>query len=511
MDKSHRIAYNTIALYANMMVTLLVTLLGTRFVLEALGKQEYALYTLLMSAVLMLSFVNVAMANATQRYLSFSMGSNDLVQVREIFYNSTVIHFLIALVLGLLLVGLGVPAVRYWLDIPLELHGKAMIVLFCMIISVVCTVVAVPFEATMNAHEDIFVIAGISALEAVCKLFSAIIVLFLDNHQLIIYSLLMSSASMVGYLCKRIYSRRHYEESHYVWHKVNDFQLIRNMVGFAGWNLIGVGCSMARYQGTAILLNKFFGLLLNAGYGVAQQVNSFLLFFANSAVRPMRPHIVKCEGAGEHQQMVKLANSTSRITSLMLSMAIVPLYINMPFVLEIWLKEVPNGALEFCRGFLVVTFVGQLSIGLQIALESVGRIRRQHLILGIMHILPIPMAYMLFRHGYPYIYIMYCIIVEEIIGLFVRAYITKKDAVFPLKSFTFGHVVPCLMCVALSFAFAAYVAELCEYGWPRLLVSTVSSTFLLTIFSYLFCLTNWEKEKIQSLFSAIVLKLKGNS
>ena len=123
MEKVHRVAYNTVALYANMVVTMLVTLLGTRFVLEALGKQEYALYTLLMSSVLMLSFINVAMANATQRYLSFAMGANEKTQVKEIFYNSTVIHALIALLLGLLLLGLGVPAVRFWLDIPPELHN----------------------------------------------------------------------------------------------------------------------------------------------------------------------------------------------------------------------------------------------------------------------------------------------------------------------------------------------------------------------------------------------------
>jgi Na+-driven multidrug efflux pump len=206
MEKTHRVAYNTVALYANMVVTMLVTLLGTRFVLEALGKQEYALYTLLMSTVLMLSFINVAMANATQRYLSFSMGANDKAQVREIFYNSTVIHSLIALLLGILLLGLGIPAVHYWLDIPYELRDKAVIVLLCMVTSVVCTVLSVPFEATMNAHEDIFVIAGISALEAVCKLAAAVIVLNINHHQLIIYSALMMGASMIAFLCKRMYT-----------------------------------------------------------------------------------------------------------------------------------------------------------------------------------------------------------------------------------------------------------------------------------------------------------------
>ena len=508
MEKSYRIAYNTVALYANMVVTMLVTLLGTRFVLEALGKQEYALYTLLMSTVLMLSFINVAMANATQRYLSFSMGAKDKAQVRDIFYNSTVIHSLIAFLLGGLLLGVGIPAVLYWLDIPPELHDKAIIVLLCMITSVVCTVLSVPFEATMNAHEDIFVIAGISVLEALFKLLAAVIVLNINRHQLVLYALLMMGASLIAFLCKRIYSRKHYEETHYNWHRVDDFKLIRDMIGFAGWNLIGVGCSMVRFQGTAILLNKFFGLLINAGYGVAQQVNSFLLFFANSIVRPMRPYIIKCEGAGLHDQMVKLSNTTSRIVSLMLAMVIVPLYINMPLVLEIWLAEVPYGALEFCRGFLLVALIVQLSIGFQIALESVGKIKRLHLIVGTMHFLPIPAAYIFFSFGFPFYYIIYCIVVEEIICLFVRAYITWKDAKYPMRPFIWGHIIPCVTTIVLSYVFSAYVTTLFANAWIQLIVSTASNTVILVLLSYLFCLTTWEKEKLHSLFSAIVSKLR---
>ncbi|MBQ8866999.1 MAG: hypothetical protein IJ013_04675 [Bacteroidaceae bacterium] len=508
MDKAHRIAYNTVALYANMVVTMLVTLLGTRFVLEALGQRDYAVYTLLTSMVLMLSFVNVAMANATQRYLSFSLGADDKVQVKEIFYNSTVIHAVVALFLGILLLGVGLPAIHYWLDIPRDLQNEAVVVLLCMIAGVVCTVLSVPYEATINAHEDIFVIAGINVLEAVCKLGAAVVVLNINGERLITYSVLIMCASLIAFLGKRFYSRKQYEETNYVWHRVRDYQLIKNMMSFAGWNLIGVGCSLARYQGAAILLNKFFGLLINAGYGVAQQVNSFLLFFANSAVRPMRPHIVKCEGAGEHLKMIKLANSTSRLTSLMLSLVIIPLYINMPLVLDVWLAEIPYGALEFCRGFLIITLIGQLSIGLQIALESVGRIKRQHLIIGTMHILPIPVAYILFKCGFSYVYIIYSIIIEEIVGLFIRTYIARKDADFPVKGFIFRHVLPCVSIILVAFAVSANMAALCQNNWVKLFVSTISSTIVLGILSYVLCLTAWEKEKMKELLSSIVSKMK---
>ena len=144
------------------------------------------------------------------------------------------------------------------------------------------------------------------------------------------------------------------------------------------------------------MLNKFFGLVTNAAYGVAQQLNGFLLFFANSSVRPMRPIIIKSEGAGNHEQMIRLTHTVSKVTFLMLSVAIVPLYVNMPYILELWLSEVPDGALHFCRGFLLIVLIGQLSVGLQIALESKGRIKRLQIVVGLMHAVPLFVAYPLF-------------------------------------------------------------------------------------------------------------------
>lgn len=180
------------------------------------------------------------------------------------------------------------------------------------------------------------------------------------------------------------------------------------------------------------MLNKFFGLAINAAYGIAQQLNGFLLFFANSAVRPMRPQIVKNEAAGFHKQMIKLASTTSKFSFILLCLVIIPLYINMPYVLEVWLVEIPAGVLEFCRGFLLIALIGQLSVGLQIALESVGQIKLQQIIVGFMHLMPLPVAYVLFEMGYSPDAIMYCIIVEELICLLLRVLIARIDANMPI-------------------------------------------------------------------------------
>lgn len=506
MKSTNKVAINSISLYANMLVSMAVTLLGTRFALQALGKEDYAVYALIANIVALFSFINVAMAASTQRFMSFYMGKGNIKGISEAFYNSIVIHITIAIALGTILLLVGVPAVGHWLDIPAETRTSAQIVLLCMTAGITFTVLSVPFEGAMNAYEDIFMIAGINVIDVIIKLIAAIAILYIPSNRLIIYAFMIMGASLVAFICKFTYCKKHYKEIHFTWHKITDFGLIKKMTGFAGWNLIGTGCSIARFQGTAVLLNSFFGLLYNAAYGVAQQVNGFLLFFANSVVRPMRPHIIKSEGAGKHSDTIKYSYSTSRFTTLMLAAAIIPLFINMPYILQIWLKEIPTGTLEFCRGFLVITLISQISIGQQIALESVGKIKRQHLTVGVMHILPLPVAYIMYKCGYPYYSIIYCIIIEEILCIFIRTYIARKDAVMPIKPFVLEHLIPCTACIVATYLVTTISTEMIASRPTKLILGIILSITTLGILSYLFCLTKWEKDKIYLLIRSILSK-----
>ena len=497
-----RIAINSLSLYINMIMTMAVTLLGTRFVLKALGDDQYAVYILIANIVSLFSFINVAMASASQRYMSFFMGTGKQECVNEVVYNSVAIHTTIAILVATILLAAGIPAIKLWLTIPATLHNDAIIVLLCMAAGIVFMITSVPYEAAMNAHEDIHAIAAINILEAFCKLAAAVTILFLKNCGLPLYALLIMCSSIIAFACKKRFSRRRYAETHFTWHRIHDKKLLKQMTSYAGWNLIGNGCSIARYQGAAIVLNSFFGLLYNAGYGISQQVNGFLMFFANSAVRPMRPYIIKNEGAGNHHLITKYSLSTSRITTLLLAAVVIPLYINMPFILEIWLDKAPDGSLEFCRGFLVITLIGQFTIGQQIALESAGRIRNQHIILGSMHILPIIVSTIMFAcDDAPdrYRYIIYCIIVEEIMCLVIRSIIAKKDAGMPIMPFVTEHLVPISTTLGVTLLATYYISDNLIEPVTKLIISTLCSTVSIGILAFTICLRKWEKEKIYSL------------
>ncbi len=509
MRAANRVAMNSIALYTNMVVTMGVALLATRFVLQALGSTQYGAYTLIANIVAMFSFINVAMSVATQRYLSYALGSNDTEKVKEVFYNNVVIHICIATLLALIIFVAGVPAVECWLKIPQEIRTESLIVLLCMVVSVVFIVVAVPYEGMMNAKEDIVVIAGINIVDAVFKFLASVVVLYVTDNQLIIYAMLVMCSGIMVFWLKKGYCRKHYVETHFEWGEIKDASLVKSMMGFAGWNLIGAGCSLARYQGAAILLNKFFGLAVNAAYGISQQLNGFLLFFANSSVRPMRPQIVKSEAAGLHKQMVKFASTTSKISFILLSLVIVPLYVNMQYVLDMWLVEIPEGVLEFCRGFLLIALIGQLSIGLQIALESVGNIKLQQIIVGFMHLLPLPAAYILFNMGYSPGAIMYCIIAEEVVCLLLRVLIARIDANVQIAPYACGVILPCVTLATVTFfatmLFDSYITE-CN-SMLRLILTTLFSFSFIIFGGYFLCLSRWEKDNVNSIIAVMVRKL----
>ena len=498
-EKIHNIAISTISLYINMIVTIAVTIFGTRLALNALGDDGYGTYMLVTNVVALFSFLTVVMASATQRYISYYIGAGRQDEINNIFYYSLVIHITIAVVLSIIIISIGIPAIKLWLDIPSRLQSDAIIVLFCMVGGIVFTVNSVPFEATMNAHEDIPAIAFINIIEAVCKLSAAATIIYIPHFRLPTYATLIMCSSIVAFILKTTYCRRKYQETHFNWHRINDWKLMKVLTSYAGWNLIGNGCSIIRYQGVAIILNKFFGLLYNSGYGISQQVNGFLLFFANSAVRPMRPHIIKSEGAGDHETMIRHCFSTSKITSLLLAGVTIPIYINMPFILKFWLNNPPSGSIEFCKGFLIITLIGQLTIGLQIALESVGKIKKQHLILGTMHLLPIVVSIILMMYNLPYVYIIYSIIVEECICVAIRTYIAKIDARIPARSYILEVLVPCTLTIAITYVASNYISDVAGTGFTKVIITSASSILLFTALAFTICLNKWERDKIYSL------------
>lgn len=500
MKESTRVIKNTAFLYLNMLVTMSVQLIAVRLLYQGLGVVDYGLYNLVAGLIALFSFMNVAMAAATQRFLSYENGHDNAALLKETFYQSVVLHTGIGLVVLLLLPIGGGYYITHFIHAPADRLLPACLLLVAISCSTFVNIITVPYEAVMNAHEDLGVVALLNICDSLLKLFTALYVCYwASGDRLITFGVLTMASLILILVLKRLYALRHYPEAHFRWHRVawND---LRPMASFGAWNFIGAGCSIGRYQGTALILNYFFGIAINAAYGIAQQVNGLLLFLANTIVRAIRPQIVKSEGAGNRQRMLRLSETTCRVTALMVALIAIPFFIEMEYVLRLWLGKMPSAAcIMFCRAFIVIVFINQLTIGLQVAVESEGHIRKMQLIVGSMHILALPVSYLFYRAGYPVMTIMWCIIAEEIIALLVRTRIAQKQTGLRALRFLYrGALIPACVCtVVLSVMYC--LANTLPSSFLRVTMTSFISVMLVCALSYAFALTQDEKRVITDL------------
>ena len=250
MKASSKVIINTGFLYGSMIVTVCVSLLSTRWVLEALGDKDYGIYSLIANIVAMFAFLNVAMAAATQRYLSFAIGEGKEERVKETFYYSAVMHLVIGIIVFLLLELGGAWLVNHVLDIPAYRLTVARNLLHFVATSSFFTVIAVPYEGMLNAREHMGVIAVINIIDSLLKLTTAMLLLHSNQDRLLLYGALLMGVCMCTFLLKFIYCKRHYSETSFHFHRIHDWKLFRQMTSFATWNLIGasrvhVACSLS--------------------------------------------------------------------------------------------------------------------------------------------------------------------------------------------------------------------------------------------------------------------------
>ena len=490
MTSSSRVILNTLFLYGNMIVTIVVQLLAVRLLMGGLGVEDFGLYNLIAGIVVIFAFMNVAMAAASQRFLSFAMGGGDQTRVKTTFLQSLILHLLIGVIVVLALETGGLYYVNHVMNVSAARLGAALVLWHCITASTFVNIITVPYESAIQAHEDMGALALVSIVDYLLRLGIALFICYgtYDADPLKLFGVLTMVELILVLVVKRCYCLLRYEESRGA---VKSFSKslfnkdMKSMAAYASWNFIGVGCMAARYQGAAAVINYFFSLTMNAAYAVAQQVNNMLLFFSNTIVRAVRPQVVKSEGAGNRERMLRLSVTTSKVTSLMVCFIAIPLFVVMPFVLQVWLGHAADeSTVMFCRGFLLIVFLNQLTIGLQIGIESEGHIRTLQLVCGSMHILPVIAAAILYAYGFGVSAIVWCIVIEEILGIFVRAAIARKLIGLQAIGYLSKTVLPVVVSMGLVYAVTLFAAGIFDGGWTQAVIVTLISSVLIAGISY---------------------------
>lgn len=423
-NNNRRIVKNTLFLYFRMLLTLGVTLYTSRVVLNNLGVEDFGIYNVVGGVVTMMAFLSGAMSSATQRFLAFELGKNNLEQLAKVFKMSLNIHWLIVLIVILVAQTLGLWFVNHQLVIPPERLVAANWVFQCALFSFCCTVLGVPYNAAIIAYEKMSAFAYISIVDVLLKLTVVFLLVAHDGDKLQLYALLLAVVSLLILGCYYAYARRQFAAVRFSWYWNAD--LFKTLFSYTGWNLFGNVASVATNQGINILLNLFFGATVNAARAIAFQVNSAITGFVTSLQMSINPQIVKSYASDNHAYMHQLIMGGSKYAFFLLYALALPILLQTETVLRLWLVNPPEYTSLFCQLVLVDALITSLSGSLMASAQATGNIKRYQAVVGGILLLNLPLSYLALSNGGSAHTVFYVSIATSITALLFRLVLLKE-------------------------------------------------------------------------------------
>lgn len=506
-QNNKRIAKNTLLLYVRMLLLMVISLYTSRVVLNALGVDDYGIYNVVGGIVVLLAFLNNAMAGSTQRFLNFEMGTQDSDALRRVFSTSIHIHVIVALVVLILGETIGLWFLNTHMNIPeLRITAANYVYQFSLITCVV-NFLSVPFNATIIAHERMSAFAYISILEGVLKLSVAIAVYYASFDKLIFYGSLMMFVGLINNSCYATYAFRHFAECRGVTRHINKDKM-REMLSFSGWTIFGNLGYILHTQGIAIIINMFFTVAVNAAQGIANQVNGVVQQFLSNFLLALNPQLVKSYAAGDIEAMHKLIIRGCKFAFCLVAFFVVPLVLETPTILQTWLGIVPEYTVVFVRMVLLILLVNSLSGIFSTSKGATGNIKIYQITLTIIGAFHVPLAWGAFALGYGPEYAMYVYLAIVIILQVVRAWFVCNSLNLS-KRRLFSEVV--LRC-SLVFLIGSVLPAFLHLYLPVSLVSSIIICIVgmvsVAIASLLIALTPHERQVVYAYVGKVV-KLTG--
>jgi len=498
-----RIAKNTLMLYFRQIVIMLVSLYTVRVVLETLGAEDYGIYNVVGGVVVLFTFLNVAMTGATQRFLNFALGQNDVEQARNVYSTSIIIHILIAVLVVILAQTVGLWLFHTWLNIPPERQGAAFIVYQISVVKIAIGILQVPYRAIIIAHEKMSFFTVLSIVEAISRLGIAFLLPVILFDKLVAYAFLVCIALIIIFFVTKVYCNRAFEIAHFRY--CRDKELFRKIISFSGWTILGGVANVGRGQGTNILVNIFHGVTINASMGIAEKVNAAIYRFLGSFQTAFSPQIIKSYSAKEYDYFMQLVFRTSKASFCLLFFLVLPLYVNACFVLQIWLVNVPEYVVVFTRLSLLLSLIHAISAPLWVSIQATGEIKFFQIIASCFRFSNLPLSLLFLWMGFSPVWVFIIRIGVEIVMVIWGVFFLGGKIKLPVLTFFCGVIVPAFVIAGVSATLTFLVHSILTADWGKLITSTVISTVSIGALMYLiglnkqerFLLQGWLKEKIR--------------
>lgn len=501
-ENNKRIAKNTIMLYIRMIVVMAVSLYTSRVVLDVLGEVDFGLNNVVGGVVAMLSFLGSTMTHASQRFFSIELGVENYERLKRVFKVNFTIYCIIALVVIVLGETLGLWFIHSYMTVPADRVNAVEWVLHYAVLSFSCTMLVTPFRAALMARENMAIVAWLSILEVIGKLAVAYLIVVMVMDKLIAFSFLNFVILILVNGAYIVYARVKYVECRMG--LCFDNKLMKNVLSFTGWSIFGHSAMVVRSQGINILLNIYCGPVVNAARAIAFQVNTAISNFYTNFFMAVKPQIIKYFSIDDRKEMFQLVGRSSKFCFFLVLFFSLPILFETDFILNLWLKEVPEYSSLFVKLVLINTLIESILPGLTTSIDANGKIRNYQLIVSFFIFLVIPFSWIFLKKGFDPSFPMILVIISSLIRFLFQLYTVRVQLSFDLGTFFKEAMAPIIVVSILSSILPWIVSMLMPGDTVRFIVVTLVCVISSAMSIYFVGMTKSERNR---LFTFILAKI----
>lgn len=462
-------------LYFRMMLIMGVTLYTSRIILKNLGVEDYGIYNVVGGIVVMFTTLSGSLGSATSRYITFELGRKDYKRLNQVFNVALLIHIAIAIIVIALAETIGLWFFYEKMVIPAERLDAAFWVYQISIFTCFFTLTQVPYSATIIAHENMQIYAWVGIAEVVCKLIIVYLLVISPFDKLIYYAILQCLIQIGIIFFYRAYCAKKYKECTILIYK--DKKLYREMFGYAGADLIGAISCLAQGQGLNLLLNVFFGPVVNAARAIAYQVQGAVTQFSNNFMTAVRPQIIKSYAEGQIEEMMKLVNNSSCFSFYLMWIISLPIMLETDYILSLWLGEYPEHTVVFLNLILVLCLIQTLKTPRTTVYHATGHIKLTNLVVGSILCAAFPLAYLFLKMGMGPESVFWAANISMAVSEIVSVFILKRYISYSISSYLMNVHGRCTFVAVVSFILPyLFFDKFMEPSFMRLIVTCLFTT-----------------------------------
>lgn len=488
-----------------MVITLMIMLYTSRVVLKELGVQDFGIYNVVGGVVVIFTFLNGAMTTATQRFLNIALAKNEQIRLQETFCTSVNVHFLVAVIIIIIGELVGLWGIDNFLNIPVQRLNAANWVYQFSLLSISATVITIPYNAAIIAHERMGAFAYISILDSCLKLVVVLSLGLFTDDKLKVYSILLFITTIIIRVVYVSYCIKCFKETKYRFFFKK--KLFSEIISFAGWNLLGNIAVIAYSQGINILLNIFYGPAINASRALAFQVQSAVSSFSSSFQLALNPQITKKYALEDYNSMHELVYFSSKLSLLLLFALSLPIILETQYILGVWLVSVPENTGDFVRIILIITIIEGMANPLMVAAQATGKIRDYQLAVGGILLLIVPAAYLSLIIFNDPIMVFYIQLIMAILAQIVRLLFVNKMVDLSVYKYLKKVVFPSAVLICISSIIPVLLHFSLTSGFKRVFFISLSFYPIFIVACYFICFNKIERKQINEMYVTIKKKI----